>query len=369
MKFLQISAGRERSIALAGDGLAYGWGNVKRLGASLPAGYPGELCTSSPTEIGHNRYAQPVPQLFNPGAPFVAVSDGYSDTLAVGRCGAVLSCRPVVSHANGAAHVALDALPNAPVQVASTELAAFALYADGTVWSWGVHAQGQLGRVAASIQAQEPPAELSAMGQVSMLATGQSHVLALDHRGGVWAWGANAAGQLGTGDLQERPMPAKVALPVRIKRVAAGDTHSFALDNNGRLWAWGANNFGQLGPMAKGADLSARFLTSPAQVRLGFTLAQLDAGMFYTVARSTHGDVFAWGWNGLGQLGREGLAASANPVRIASLANVTQIAAGQAHILAVNHLGLSAWGDNRASACGTVPSQRVQLKPAQIAFA
>ncbi len=51
MKIVQISAGRDRSVVLASDGTAHGWGGIKRLGATLPPGYPGELCTSSPTEI------------------------------------------------------------------------------------------------------------------------------------------------------------------------------------------------------------------------------------------------------------------------------------------------------------------------------
>lgn len=97
MKAIQISAGRERSIALTVDGSAYSWGNVKRIGATLPPGYPGELCTSNPTEIRHNRYAQPEPQLFKLDAPFATVSDGYADTLAADRtawCSRVVrSCR------------------------------------------------------------------------------------------------------------------------------------------------------------------------------------------------------------------------------------------------------------------------------------
>ncbi|MDB5868808.1 MAG: Regulator of chromosome condensation repeat-containing protein, partial [Polaromonas sp.] len=44
MKISQISAGRDRSVVLASDGAAYGWGGIKLLGATLPPGYPGELC-------------------------------------------------------------------------------------------------------------------------------------------------------------------------------------------------------------------------------------------------------------------------------------------------------------------------------------
>ena len=48
--------------------------------------------------------------------------------------------------------------------------------------------------------------------RVAMLAAGHGHVLALGHNGSVWSWGANSAGQLGTGSLSERTLPAKVSL-------------------------------------------------------------------------------------------------------------------------------------------------------------
>ena len=60
---------RERSAALVEDGTAWCWGGIKRLGATLPPGYPADLCTTNATEIGHNRYAQPIPQALNPAVP------------------------------------------------------------------------------------------------------------------------------------------------------------------------------------------------------------------------------------------------------------------------------------------------------------
>ncbi len=360
MKIVQISAGRDRSVVLASDGTAHGWGGIKRLGATLPPGYPGELCTNSPTEIGHNRYAQPAPQVLNPNQPFVAMADGYIDTLAVQRSGAVLSCRPVVSD-QGAAHAVIGGLPPAPVQVALTESAGFALYADGTVWSWGLNANGQLGRASAS--SLNGPAQLTALASIVMLAAGNGHVLALDTKGQVWSWGANAAGQLGTGGLTENALPTRLKLPARIHRIAAGDTHSFATDSAGRLWGWGSNNFGQTG------DLSAKYTSVPVRISTGFSVAHIDAGMFYTVATSTQGDVFAWGWNGMGQLAQQDLAFSPKPLRVKGLSRVTRLAAGVGHTLALCADGVFAWGDNRASACGEFPSVAIQVKPNRVSIA
>ena len=360
MKIVQISAGRDRSVVLTSNGTAHGWGGIKRLGATLPPGYPGELCTSSPTEIGHNRFAQPVPQTLNPDRPFTALADGYVDTLAVQRSGSVLSCRPVVSD-QGAAHAEIAGLPSSPKQVAMTESGGFALYADGSVWSWGLRANGQLGREV-SVRL-DGPAPITGLPAVSMLATGHGHVLALDKKGQVWTWGANAAGQLGSGGLSESAVPTKLKLPASIQRIAAGDTHSFAVDDKGRLWGWGSNNFGQTG------DLLAKYSSVPVRIATDFSVAQIDAGMFYTVATSTQGDVFTWGWNGMGQLAQQDLPFSAKPIRVKSLARVTRLAAGVGHALALTGDGVFAWGDNRASACGAFPSVLVQSTPNRVTFA
>ncbi|CAN5313860.1 hypothetical protein BH11PSE11_BH11PSE11_34630 [soil metagenome] len=365
MKILQLSAGRERSVALTQDGSAYGWGAIKRLGATLPPGYPAELCTSNPTEIGHNRYAQPVPQLLNPSEPFASIADGYVDTLGIRRSGEVMSCRPVVSQERGADRLSVAGLPQSQpqsiTQVALTESCGFALHADGAVWSWGANVFGQLGRPNDALL--EGPAAINNLGLISALAAGHGHVLALDRGGNVWTWGANGAGQLGRGTLQDSAAPMKVVLPARVKRIAAGDTHSFALDEAGHLWAWGSNNFGQTG------NAAAKYFAKPVRVKLDFPIAKFDAGMHYSVATTAQGEVFAWGWNGMGQLGQESLAMSAKPLRVKQLANVNQISAGVGHVLVAGERGVFAWGDNRASACGNFPSVPVQVKPNRINLA
>ncbi|MBH1963614.1 MAG: hypothetical protein I8H77_04730 [Comamonadaceae bacterium] len=362
IKIEQVSAGRDRSVALDSSGQAWGWGSVKVLGAKLPPGYPSDLCLSNPTEIGHNRYAQPVPQRLNPASlPFALVADGHADTVAVRREGQVLSCRPVVSPENGIQRAPIAGVPASPTQVVQTESATIAMYADGAVWSWGMRVQGQLGRVSEVLVAL--PARIEALPPIALLAAGHSHVMALDRKGNVWTWGANAAGQLGQGDLLEKALPRKLDLPARIRRIAAGDTHSLAVDEAARLWAWGSNHHGQAG------DVNARHLTRPTRVGTRFPVAQINGGMFYTVATSVHGDVFAWGWNGLGQLGPEAPSASARPVRLAGLRRVTQLSAGVGHVLALSDQGVHAWGNNRCSACGDFPSIQVQPRPNLVAFA
>ena len=64
--------------------------------------------------------------------------------------------------------------------------------------------------------------------------------------GSVWTWGDNAYGQLGRGSDANGLEPGKVNL-AHIVSIAAGGAHMLALDADGRVWAWGAGYYGQLG--------------------------------------------------------------------------------------------------------------------------
>lgn len=214
----------------------------------------------------------------------------------------------------------------------------------------------------------QSPAKIEALPTIASLATGKNHTLALTSKGEVWAWGANTAGQLGQGNLSTLTRPARVQINTPIKVIAAGDTHSLAIDFNGRLYAWGSNNLGQLGPVmsSKLAGFSAR----PVRVRLSFKLQSIDAGMHYTIALSEQGEVYAWGWNGMGQLGDSAVQSSSVPIKILGLNRVREISAGAFHVLALGDKGLFAWGDNRNSACGISSNQaEIVKKPHSITFA
>ena len=74
------------------------------------------------------------------------------------------------------------------------------------------------------------------------------HTVAVKTDGTLWAWGYNAYGQLGLGDLG-RPLRADAGRHRQPtgSAVAAGLRFSFGLKTDGSLWAWGQNDYGQLG--------------------------------------------------------------------------------------------------------------------------
>jgi alpha-tubulin suppressor-like RCC1 family protein len=64
----------------------------------------------------------------------------------------------------------------------------------------------------------------------------------------VWAWGLNNHGQLGDGTTTDQPTPVQVTgLTGNITAIAAGEFHTIALRNDGTVWDWGYNSVGQLG--------------------------------------------------------------------------------------------------------------------------
>ena len=91
-------------------------------------------------------------------------------------------------------------------------------------------------------------------GPVTQIAAGGSHSLAVTSSGQLYAFGANAVGQLGNatnnGTNNPNPTPTPVSLPGQsgqITQIAAGDGHSLVLTSSGQLDAFGANRVGQLG--------------------------------------------------------------------------------------------------------------------------
>ena len=190
---------------------------------------------------------------------------------------------------------------------------------EGALWGWS--------------DAMPGAQRVQGLPSVRSVSVGMGHALALDARGQVWSWGANAAGQLGQGDLVQRSRAQRVVLPqgaAAVVAVAAGATHSLALDEKGRLWGWGSNHQGQLDQ-----GLQAAYSPGPVRIAVPERLSSLAAGLHFSAATTQGGQVLAWGWNGLGQLGQGDAAPRAGFHAVPGLAAVQQISVGGTHVLAL----------------------------------
>jgi uncharacterized repeat protein (TIGR01451 family) len=118
-----------------------------------------------------------------------------------------------------------------------------------------------------------------------------------------------------------------------VTAVAGGKHHSVALHSSGTVFAWGYNGYGQLG------DGSNTNRNIPVASWLWGTTTAIGAGGNHTLAVRADGTAFAWGSNDNGQLGNGagGPGQSSNlPVQTVNLTGAFAISGGAAHSLAIN---------------------------------
>jgi alpha-tubulin suppressor-like RCC1 family protein len=110
-----------------------------------------------------------------------------------------------------------------------------------------------------------------------------------------------------------------------------------------------------------GQQLSQTFIVKPKPIAFPEKVTMIAAGMHYSLALSVSGKVYAWGWNGFGQLGLGDLKSRNTPTCIPGLSGVRTIAAGESHALATGKDQLLGWGSNESGQLGKAATK--QLTP------
>ena len=149
-----------------------------------------------------------------------------------------------------------------------------ALKSDGTMWTWGRNADGQLG-IATTTKSDTPQQVKAAdhkgfLKDVLAIAPSWDHTIALKKDGSVWAWELSWNGLLGNAQTTEDS-----ATPVQVKGVggkgfftdvagiATAAGHNVAVKTDGTVFVWGSNNNDQLGLGPRGYPLMR---SNPAQM-------------------------------------------------------------------------------------------------------
>ncbi len=245
-----------------------------------PAGYP--------VAWGGNASGE---SLVPPGLTTVAaLSGGGSDTLALKGDGTVVAWG---DNTYGETSVP-GALTNV-LAISAGDMFSLALTSNGKVTAWGDNTYGET----------TVPASLT---NVVGIAAGRYHALALTSAGTVVAWGVTS----GVNYHGQTAVPAGLT---NVVAVAAGWYHSVALKSNGSVVAWGYNADGESTPPT---------LTNAVAIA---------AGAYHTLAMGSDGTVVAWGANTYGQ------------TTVPALTDVVAIAAGWDHSLALQADGtIVPWG-------------------------
>ncbi len=266
------------------------------------------------------------------------------------------------------------------VQVSAGYAHSLALGSDGNVYAWGYNYYGQLGDGTtterhAPVRVKTPDRkaypDLPADFTYLQVSAGGDHSLALGSDGNAYAWGHNTYGQLGNGTRDDKHAPVRVKTPDRntypdlpadftYLQVSAGTSYSLALGSDGNAYAWGYNGDGRLGDGTGSSRHAPVRVKTPDRktypdLPADFTYVQVSAGFSHSLAVGSDGNVYAWGYNGFGQLGNNSSGGySFVPVRVRDPANPTdknkglkaaQVSARYSHSLAIGSDGYAyAWG-------------------------
>ena len=212
-----------------------------------------------------------------------------------------------------------------------------AIKADGTLWTWGYNGKGQLGqndRVTRS-----SPTQVGALmdwSNVSATMYGGACV-ALKTDGSLWTWGPNATGQLGQGDEVDRSSPTQVGGLLTWAKVSGGTRAGAAIKTDNSLWIWGNNGNGQLGQGTTGAPIK-----SPVQIAGSWSSVALGDNGEHAIR--TTGALFAWGFPGAGQLGTNSYVQFESPVQIGASLDWSLISANGSGTRAALKTNGTLWG-------------------------
>lgn len=223
-------------------------------------------------------------------------------------------------------------LPGACVDIAvggnanydSTYDWAIFLLADGTAYGTGYNSYGQLG-IGSTTQQHTPQLCVASGEWTSVYASGgaQGCAFAIKTNGTVVAWGNNAEGQLGLGDLVNRTAPSLVPGIAAAKKVViaqyysdGGYTSVAILTTAGEVWCAGNNVNGQVGKLPATLPSPVKSFTQVTGLSSISDVSLTDGYWTQVQAVSITGELWNWGCNGQGQLGRGNTTTPALPAKV-----------------------------------------------------
>lgn len=313
-----VASGADMSYAITQEHDVYVWGGggVGRTGINPNIRKRGNAAKEQ-------NWLEPIPVTDLQGEECSAVTVGASHCLALGRGG---DC--FVWGDNDAGQLGLGDFTNKvsvcinnsfpPVaQVCTGSNHSAALTRSGKVYTWGHGSYGRLGigeteRIGSDEKLKyffPVPNLLSTLEPITQISCGADHMLAKGNSG-VWTWGNGSGGKLGIGDTTNRNDP--VLIPKlrgkSVLQVLAGTWHSMAIVQyppmlqGGYLYTWGSGFHGQLAQGTKTVCLEPTIVEYFTHIHT--LIKMVAAGSHHCMAVTKDGEVYSWGSNNYGELGR-----------------------------------------------------------------
>ncbi|MFN8169603.1 MAG: fibronectin type III domain-containing protein [Candidatus Nanopelagicales bacterium] len=334
-----LGVGDYHSTAVLQDGSVRTWG--------------GSLRTGSTTQAWMPIYTTPTPAVAPADQGIVQISSGGGAVIALTDTGTVLTWGGGAGGALGTGSLTDSSVPlevpglTSVRQVAVTlSGTAFALKDDGSIWAWGDNRWGAVGD-GTTTQRNTPVPVLGLPGPVTSISAGDGQAFALLADGTVWSWGRNNYSQLGYASAEVSTTPARVPGLSDIASVSAGTASGLAVTRDGTLLAWGDGQQPLLGSGA-GSDPSV-----PRPVPGITDVVAAEAGSGFDLALRSDRTVWSWGYYAFGALGDGGTSNRFVPAQIATLTNIRAISGRHQHAMALGADGtVYAWGLGMAGELG-----------------
>lgn len=282
----QIAAGGGHVLALGSDGSVWAWGRNAF----------GQVGNGSGTD-----QRSPV-RVVTSGA--VAIAAGTVHSLAALNTGGVLAWG---SNFEGQVGSAPGAPTNVPqpvvgltgaVEVAGGIFHSIARTATGQVFVWGTSPNGQLGLGSAS-PTPRSPTQITALSNIIAIGAGSQTGAALAQGGTIFTWGLGTNGQLGNGGNTNTAVPGAIGGTFTGLSRGNANQHLLAITAAGGVQGWGFNGQGQLG-----IGNTTSPILIPTTVAGAANVTSVSASFGHSAIATSAGAVLTWGQNGAGQLGR-----------------------------------------------------------------
>lgn len=222
-------------------------------------------------------------------------------------------------------------------------------YVGNRIFDVGKNDKGQLANNTGTYYSS--PLQIGSLTNWKVISYGNYHWHGIKTDGTLWSCGYNNPyGNAGNGTSAANfSSPVQVGSQTNWKSVATGTYHSLALKTDGTLWAWGFNGTGQLG------NNTRTNYSSPVQIGTSTDWRELHIGGqgITSGAIKYDGTLWTWGQNQFGNLGNDNRVYYSSPVQIGSMTDWKNIALNQFFSAAIKTDGtLWTWGKNDTGQLG-----------------